>query len=197
MPPFRPLADRFWDKVARWDPDWCWTWTGALGSTGYGTINRGRDGGGRPAYAHRLSYELNVGPIPAGLTIDHLCRTPSCVNPKHLEPVTLAVNIARGMSPAAISVRTNRCPNGHPYTPENTYIRPDKGTRMCRTCAYRPRARPKPTHCKRGHPFAEPNLIHTADGHSRCRECAMTYWRDWKRARRRAAGKPERRRVAL
>jgi hypothetical protein len=49
-------------------------------------------------YAHRLSYEHWVGPVSEGLELDHLCRVRSCVNPKHLEPVTRRINQVRGQS---------------------------------------------------------------------------------------------------
>lgn len=84
------LADRFWAKVEKSDS--CWLWTGALfPSNGYGALHL--DGAAVPA--HRVSYELNVGPIPDGLTIDHLCRVRACVRPDHLEPVTQAENLRR------------------------------------------------------------------------------------------------------
>ena len=99
MPRKTPLADRFWSKVQKQESG-CWIWTGT----------RTRDGGygqirlpglyapliGPMRLAHRVAYELLVGPIPAGLVLDHLCRNRRCVNPAHLEPVTQRVNIQRG-----------------------------------------------------------------------------------------------------
>lgn len=69
----------------------CWLWTGGIDSYGYGRIY----GYGAPILAHRCVYEILVGPIPDRLTLDHLCRIKRCVNPDHLEPVSLAVNIRR------------------------------------------------------------------------------------------------------
>lgn len=70
----------------------CWQWTGSLfQSTGY--AQTWADGTNR--LAHRVLYELLVGPIPVGLQLDHLCRNRSCVNPAHLEPVTAKVNMQR------------------------------------------------------------------------------------------------------
>ena len=74
--------ERFWAKVGK-GPD-CWLWLGAPSGAGYGMIKHG----GRPQYAHRVSYEVNVGPIPDGMQVDHKCRNRMCVNPKHLRVVT-------------------------------------------------------------------------------------------------------------
>jgi hypothetical protein len=111
-------------------PEGCNRWLGRFASTGYGRLSHA----GRALYAHRVAYELAFGAIPSGLTLDHLCRNRWCVNPTHLEPVTLDENKRRGMSLPAIYARASACPRGHAWTPENTYIRPDTGTRMCRTC---------------------------------------------------------------
>lgn len=78
--------------------------------------------------AHRWSYEHFVGPIPDGLELDHLCRNRGCANPAHLEPVTRRENALRGPG------SKTACVHGHPYTSQNTYIRPDRGTRQCREC---------------------------------------------------------------
>ena len=122
-------AERFWSKVDTSDRDGCWLWTASHHPAGYGQFYDGD----RLIYAHRFAYEHLVGPIPAGLHIDHLCRTPACVRPDHLEPVTNRENNLRGVSPAAANARVNECKNGHPYDLVNTYWRPD-GKRDCRTC---------------------------------------------------------------
>lgn len=102
--------------------DGCWLWTGALNNKGYGQWGQN----GRTRSAHRVAYEFFVGPIPEGLTIDHLCRVRRCVRPDHLEPVTSAENTRRA--------KGDECPKGHPYTPENTKHRKDNGRRICVTC---------------------------------------------------------------
>ncbi len=124
-------------------PTGCWLWTGRLHRNGYGAFWDGK----RLALAHRVAHELFVGPIPAGLTIDHLCRNPSCVNPTHLEPVTQRVNDLRGNTMAAMRARVTACPQGHPYSDANT-SRDSKGRRYCKTC-HRDRARAK---YRRQHP---------------------------------------------
>jgi hypothetical protein len=101
--------------------DGCWLWRGTLVG-GYGQFwDQGRKG-----YAARWAYEHWRGPVPAGLTIDHLCRIRACVNPWHLEPVTLAENISRAV---AFREPRTRCRRGHKY-----YVTPLTGLRYCRTC---------------------------------------------------------------
>lgn len=89
-----PMQARFWARVDRRDPDYCWLWVGPLNSNGYAVISEGGRRG-RGIRAHRYAYELLVGPIPEGLHLDHLCRVRHCVNPKHLEPVTKTENARR------------------------------------------------------------------------------------------------------
>lgn len=126
------LEARFWPKVDRSaGPDACWLWMAAKSPAGYGKVSAG---GGGHLSAHRVAYELLVGPIPEGLTLDHLCRVPTCVNPAHLEPVTMRENILRGFSPMAQQARQTHCIQGHPFDAVNTYISP-QGMRKCRECA--------------------------------------------------------------
>lgn len=87
-----PLPQRLWAQVDKTAPDGCWLWTGAT-KNGYGAVYAAA---GRSEPAHRVAYQLLVGPIPGGLVLDHLCRDRRCVNPEHLDPVTHAVNILRG-----------------------------------------------------------------------------------------------------
>lgn len=68
----------------------CWIWTAALARDGYGCTWVGRQ-----IPAHRAYYERAHGPIPYGLVLDHLCKVVACVNPDHLEPVTVAENNRR------------------------------------------------------------------------------------------------------
>lgn len=122
----RPLEERFWERVDKNAPNGCWVWVAGKIPAGYGSL-----GGVR---AHRFAYELLVGPIPAGLELDHLCRNRACVNPAHLEPVTHHENILRGQSPAAKNAGKTHCVRGHEYSDENTYVQSD-GSRRCRKCA--------------------------------------------------------------
>ena len=86
--------------------------------------------------AHRFSYELFRGNIPAGLTVDHLCKNTACVNPYHLEVVTQRENNLRGNNWAGINSRKTHCPKGHEYTKENTVIwdNGSNGARRCKIC---------------------------------------------------------------
>lgn len=135
-----PLADRLFNKFESGGADECWPWKNGLNSDGYGTINIA----GRTRPATRVVYETLVGPIPPGMQLDHRChsddltcpggRCPhrSCVNPLHLEPVAARVNTLRGRGPTSANARKTHCPQGHPYTEENTRL--VQGKRNCREC---------------------------------------------------------------
>ncbi len=122
----KTLEERFWEKVDTSGD--CWEWLGSITNRGYGQFMAQR----KLKVAHRASYELLVGEIPKGLVIDHLCRNRSCVNPKHLEPVTSKENLMRGFGAPAINARKTHCWRGHPFTEYNTLKMP--GGRACREC---------------------------------------------------------------
>ena len=120
---------RFWSKVEKTSS--CWNWMSAKNNRGYGRFWLDN----RFVLAHRLSYEWLVGEIRDGMELDHLCKNPTCVNPKHLEPVVHRVNILRGDTIMALEAKQGHCKNGHPLTKEN--CRPDKwvqGERACIIC---------------------------------------------------------------
>lgn len=117
---------RFMAKVEQTSE--CWNWRAYTGSNGYGRVWFD----GRLQLAHRVAYQLFVGPIPAGMFVDHLCRNRSCVNPDHMEIVTARVNILRGDGLAAHEARRTTCVRGHPYSGDNLYVH--RGKRYCRAC---------------------------------------------------------------
>lgn len=124
------LFERIQSAVVVDEATGCWNWTRHLYGYGYGHIYAD----GRSQMAHRVVYELFVGPIPDGLQLDHLCRNTACVNPAHLEPVTCRENILRGTGlPARRAVATH-CIHGHAFDTANTYYRKTDGVRACRTC---------------------------------------------------------------
>ena len=134
----RALA-RFMAKVDRGGD--CWLWLAGRNNGGYGSFGLR----GKYALAHRVSYEHFIGPIPDGMTIDHLCHNDdlacagdhscphrACVNPAHLEAVTQRTNDRRGHGLTAMRARQTHCKRGHEFTLANTI--PDNGGRRCRTC---------------------------------------------------------------
>lgn len=118
------------------DPDGCWIWPGALNRAGYGSVTTRFDNerGYLTRIAHRVAYEIIVGPVPAGAELDHLCRQRACVNPKHLEPVSHRENVRRGTNPS--SAKTH-CKWGHAFTEDNIRYARNGRKRVCRKCATR------------------------------------------------------------
>lgn len=127
------LEERFWSK-ADWDinnTERCWEWMAYVeqgGGQGYGKFRLGS----RMVRAHRLAYELEVGEIPEGMVLDHLCRNRRCVNPTHLEPVTKTENILRGEGPTAVNARKTHCEkHGTLLTPRRSA---NQWRRTCTSC---------------------------------------------------------------
>jgi len=123
---------RFWSKVAIAGE--CWTWTGAKMPNGYGRFYVSP---GIVALAHRWAYESMVAQVPVGLVIDHVCRNRACVNPDHMDVVPQAINVRRGFAgyvTGALNAAKTHCPEGHPYTAENT-LTDKRGCRSCRECS--------------------------------------------------------------
>jgi hypothetical protein len=141
--PGTPLEDRFWPHVDKRGSEECWPWTGRRTRKGYPTIGKLLpDGRWVSVFVYAVAYEMEHGPVPDGLQIDHTChnRDPDCpggnscehrvcVNPAHLEAVTGKTNTQR----AHRRKLSTHCPKGHEFTPENTYYRPNGG-RRCRAC---------------------------------------------------------------
>jgi hypothetical protein len=152
---------------------------------GYGKV-------GKPTrIAHRVAYELVVGPIPEGLQIDHLCRTRRCQNPAHMEPVTPRENQRRSGSVSGLNMAKTHCDAGHELSGDNLRIGAEgtvrAGRRDCRACAVtasrRHRSgdpelsRPR-THCPKGHPYDGNEL----EGDASERRCATCRRENWERA---------------
>lgn len=119
----------FWRKVLMTETCWIWI-AGKHGD--YGGFNFL----GHPTGAHRAAWALSGRTLLKGLTLDHLCRNPLCVNPEHLEQVTLKENILRGIGAGAMCARQTHCKHGHAFTPENTMLQSRlRGTKKrCKTC---------------------------------------------------------------
>lgn len=113
-------------------PSGCIEWTGSRSPAGYGWFswNSGN------VLAHRWVFEALYGAIPNEGVIDHLCRNRCCVNPLHLECVSMGENTRRGVlhdTQRAKAKRQTLCKRGHPLFGENVLVNA-KGNRSCKIC---------------------------------------------------------------
>ena len=127
----RTPLERFIAKIQVTD-EGCWEWQASKVHDGYGWFNKG----GHNVRAHRWAYEHFIGPRPEGLTLDHLCRNRGCVNPHHLEAVSIRENLLRGDTFQSANAAKTHCPQGHPYDEANTRYRKRRAGlwRVCKIC---------------------------------------------------------------
>lgn len=136
-----PVLARFLTKFREVDSG-CHEWLRVDRCSGYGRFLIA----GERYFAHRIALAMSLGhDLPQGMEVDHLCRNTGCVNPEHLELVTHATNILRGVAPSAATMRsvmlTGYCRRGHDMTaPDAWYVSPNGG-RACRECQREPRHR--------------------------------------------------------
>lgn len=159
-------------------PSGCWIARLAKCRKGYAMFSAF----GKKHKAHRYSYRIFKGEIPHALTIDHLCSVRDCVNPDHLEAVTLEENIRRGGSIAAL----DRHRQSQSMEQRKEFMREvqRRGAEMRRSA----------THCKKGHPYEPDNVIISAKGRA-CKICtkqtmkmADRRYKEKKRRERQAGG---------
>jgi hypothetical protein len=161
-----------WARVNK-TADGCWLWTGSTNDNGYGKITIHHPVK-KTLSVHRLVYSLLVGPVPPGSELDHVCKTRTCCNPAHLEPVSHRENVLR-----TDAAHKTHCKHGHEFTPENTLLNP-RGHRLCRACAklrnqayHKRKAAQRPilekTVCPQGHDYQSNRVVY--NGTSYCRIC--------------------------
>lgn len=115
----------------------CIRYLGAVDRYGYGKTSVGS----KTVSTHLAAWREIYGPVPAGLTLDHLCRDRRCWNPLHLEPVTNRENLLRGHGVAAKNARKTHCKRGHALSGGNLRVKPN-GSRVCRACTEKKRPAP-------------------------------------------------------
>lgn len=115
---------RIWKKISV-EATGDWMWRGGKTRDGYGYVSIN---GKVSKSLHRYFYEVGKGPILSGLEIDHLCSRRACCNPEHLEAVTHAQNMARGLGGAVNAAKTH-CLRGHEFDSVSR-----RGQRLCSIC---------------------------------------------------------------
>lgn len=140
----KSLLERFWSKVEKRGQNECWPWLGAKDQRGYGQFFLD----GKLVRATRVSWSIRYDtPFPAELDACHSCDNPNCVNPGHIWPGTPSQNafdsvykgrMTANRRPRPKPPEKTTCANGHPYSTENTYRRPD-GTKSSKICRHQSR----------------------------------------------------------
>jgi hypothetical protein len=117
MPPSEPHGVRArLERLSIPEPNTgCFLWLGSVTRRGYATMTLNR----KTQLAHRIAYEAVYGSIPEGLHIDHRCRVRCCINPAHLEAVTITENNRRAFAVAAPRPLKTHCKQGHPFSGDN------------------------------------------------------------------------------
>lgn len=124
---------RFWSKVKVQALSACWPWQAYIDPAGYGRFRLNQ----KVHYAHRLAYASyfhSDEPNDETKQIDHLCRNRACQNPTHMEIVTPQINSLRGQTLARRESSKTHCPQGHPYSGDNLYLKPRPNGRFARIC---------------------------------------------------------------
>lgn len=132
------IPERFWAKVAKAGPDDCWLWIGTKYQNGYGHFMLDQAGDAhKQIVAHRMAWILTHGPVAEDLCVCHACDVPACCNPSHLWLGTKADNARDHRDKRRQwQQKKTHCPQGHPYSPENTVFINKNGHehRICKTC---------------------------------------------------------------
>ncbi len=200
--------DELFQRQTKAGENGCILWTGDTGSGGYGRMRLSRalrsdgrrDQQASPVLvmAHRFAYVRAGGELTQHGHLDHLCRNRLCVNSTHLELVTPRENLMRSaISPARINAAKTHCPQGHEYSPDNTF-RNVNGGRVCRKCNQTRSLAYHRAHttgalrnavkefCPQGHEYTDANTYRDRANHRHCLACKKEY-----NARRYGAMPPE------
>lgn len=126
------VVERFWDKVRVGGPNHCWLWSGTPTYQGYGQLKVGRSS----VLAHRIAYEIGVGPIPPGQEVSHRCPNYHCMNWRHLKAGSHGEHMQwNNAGENHYAAEITHCPSGHLYDAQNTYRYGPNGIwRRCRAC---------------------------------------------------------------
>lgn len=187
------VRDRAFEK---WTPDGdCWISTYSTASHGYAQIGWSGPEERRVVLAHRASWERVHGPVPAGMTLDHICKTKRCVNPKHLR---LLSNFENARRTFGRDWPLGECVNGHSNENLETFTDGRTGCGICAKTIWKQPKRterreretslriveprkpaPPRTHCRNGHEKSDENSYIRPNGRRECLPCKVAHARSW------------------